>query len=107
MTMHMRDPTAGAAGLDRTSLPGGNGCSSNALEAPAQPEFSCRRRQRLVERLHRLGPKPLFHFLNEVERGADLWPHLERYAALPPEFIKANGGDQFEPFLHVIDGGKP
>jgi len=65
------------------------------------------RRQRLVERLHRLGPKPLFHFLNEVERGADLWPHLERYAVLPHDFIKANGGDQFGLFLHVVDGGKP
>jgi hypothetical protein len=49
-----------------------------------QEEFSRLRRQRLVERLHRLGPKPRFHFLNEVELGADLWPHLERYAVLPP-----------------------
>jgi|GEM_PF-4301795 len=61
------------------------------------------RRQRLVERLHRLGPAPLYHFLTEVERGAPLWPHVERYVALPAAFIKANGGDRFAPSLHCID----
>lgn len=65
------------------------------------------RRQRLVEHLHRLGPAPLYHFLTEVERGTPLWPHVERYAALPAAFIKANGGDQFAPIVHVIDGGEP
>jgi hypothetical protein len=57
----------------------------------------------LTERLHTLGPKPLFHFLDEVERGADLRAHLEAYAELPGDFIRANGGDQFAaPF--IIDG---
>jgi hypothetical protein len=65
------------------------------------------RRQRLVEYLHQLGPAHLYHFLTEVERGAPLWPHVERYAALPAAFIKANGGDQFAPIVHVIDGGAP
>jgi hypothetical protein len=64
------------------------------------------RRQRLVEYLHQLGPAPLYHFLTEVERGAPLWRHVERYAALPAAFIKANGGDQFAPLVHVIDGGE-
>jgi hypothetical protein len=63
------------------------------------------RLQHLARRLHGLGPKPLFHFLDEVERGADLRPHLERYAALPADFIKANGGDRFVPVLHIIAGG--
>ena len=54
-----------------------------------------------------LGPKPLFHFLDEVERGADLRSHLERYAALPADFIKAHAGDRFAPSLHCIDWGEP
>lgn len=44
----------------------------------------------LAERLHDLGAPALFHFLDEVERGADLRPLLdERYATLPADFIKA------------------
>jgi hypothetical protein len=65
------------------------------------------RLQYLARRLHGLGERPLFHFLDEVERGADLRPHLERYAALPADFIKANGGDKFAPIVRVIDGGEP
>ncbi len=64
------------------------------------------RRQRLVEHLHRLGPSPLYHFLNEVERGADLRQHLERYARLDPDFIAALGGSHFGPAVFVIDGGR-
>jgi hypothetical protein len=62
------------------------------------------RRQFLVERLHRLGPSPLCHFLAEIERGADLRSHLDRYAALPADFVRVLGGDRFPPALHVIDG---
>jgi hypothetical protein len=41
MTLHMKSPTAGgAAGLDKTSLPGGNDGASNAPEiAPARAKF--------------------------------------------------------------------
>jgi hypothetical protein len=65
------------------------------------------RLQYLARRLHGLGERPLFHFLDEVERGADLRSHLERYAALPAASIKANGGDKFAPIIRVIDGGEP
>jgi hypothetical protein len=61
----------------------------------------------LACRLHGLGPKPLFYFLDEVERGEPLRLHLERYAALPANFIKIYGGDRFTPSLHCIDGGAP
>jgi hypothetical protein len=44
------------------------------------------RLQLLARKLHRLGPKPLFHFLDEVERGADVRAHLEAYAELPGDF---------------------
>jgi hypothetical protein len=65
------------------------------------------RLQFLAISLHALGPKPLFHFLDEVERGADPRSHLERYAALPADFIKANAGDRFAPSLHCIEWGEP
>jgi hypothetical protein len=74
-----------------------------------QTEFRARlRRQRLIEHLHRLGPAPLGHFLHEVEvaTGTDVTARLETYSALPADFIRAYGGDQFAPFLHVIDGGR-
>jgi hypothetical protein len=60
------------------------------------------RLQRLAERLHALGPKPLFHFLDELERGADLRTHLEAYAKLPEDFIRANRGDQFAPSIFAV-----
>jgi hypothetical protein len=97
----------GVAPLELSSYGGVDLQEIQQKRPEAQARNARMRRQRLVLHLHRLGPKPLFHFLNEVERGADLWPHLERYAALPPDFIKAHGGDQFELFLHVVDGGKP
>ena len=62
------------------------------------------RRQRLVEHLHRLGPAPLGHFLREVENGASIPDHLERYAQIDPELVRALGGDRFAPVLHVIAG---
>jgi hypothetical protein len=65
------------------------------------------RLQYLASPLHALVPQPLFHFLDEVDRGEPLRPHLERYATLPADFIKANGGDRFAPSLHCIDGGEP
>ena len=106
------------AGLADSSFPGWKVRESAPNSAPNQAEISRGprgarearlrlRRQRLVEHLHRLGPAPLYHFLTEVERGTPLWPHVERYAALPAAFIKANGGDQFPPIVHVIDGGEP
>jgi hypothetical protein len=60
------------------------------------------RRQRLVERLHQLGPAPLGHFLREVERGASIPDHLERYSRIDPDFVRALGGADFVPFLHLV-----
>jgi hypothetical protein len=65
------------------------------------------RRQRTVERVHRLGPAPLFHLLTDLDAGKPVWPTVARYAELPADFIQANGGDRFVPFLHVIRGGGP
>jgi hypothetical protein len=60
------------------------------------------RRQRLVEHLHRLGPAPLGYFLREVENGASIHEHLERYAKIDPEFVRACGGDRHPPVLWVV-----
>jgi hypothetical protein len=64
------------------------------------------RRRRLVEHLRRLGPAPLGHFLREVENGASISDHLERYAKIDPAFVCALGGDRYAPALHVINGGR-
>jgi hypothetical protein len=91
-------------------------CASQAIigafKAPDGARFEGRlcgckvRLQYLARRLHGLGPKPLYYFLSEVERGFDLRTHLECYAKIDPEFVRALGGDKFPPpFLQVIDGG--
>ena len=78
----------------------------NRLQPQAQREIVARlRRQRLVECLHRRGPAPLFHLLTDLDAGKPLWPTVEEYAALPADFIKVLGGDQFAPLVHVIDEG--
>lgn len=51
------------------------------------------RLQHLARRVHRLGERPLFELLAELDAGADLGERLERYAVLPADFIKAFGGD--------------
>jgi hypothetical protein len=68
---------------------------------------SLARLRHLARRLHALGEKPLYHFLDEVERGAPLRPHLEAYARLFPlaGFIREHHGDEFAP-PRVI-GGAP
>jgi hypothetical protein len=58
----------------------------------------------LARRLHKLGPKPLFHFLTDIEAGKAFRASLEEYAALPRDFIVALGGDQLPPALHAVDG---
>jgi hypothetical protein len=55
--------------------------------------------------LHRLGERPLFEFLRELDQGADMWSRLEAYAALEPyqTFIQALDGDKLPP-LYVVAG---
>ena len=60
--------------------------------------------QLLVSKLHALGRYPFYHFIDEIERGADVRDLLEIYASLPPGFIKAYGGDVFPPSVHFIVG---
>jgi hypothetical protein len=85
-----------------------SGDKPNCLRLQALTGAKRVRLQYLARRLHALGERPLFEFLTEIERGADLLPTLERYAALSPNFIREHGGDRFaKPRLVVTDGGAP
>jgi hypothetical protein len=101
----------GAAGLGESSFLDRIDVRDLKPNRPAaQAQSSARqrlRRQRLVERLHRLGPAPLGHFLTEIEAGAIIAEHLERYAEIDPGFVRELGGHDFVPFLHAVDGGAP
>jgi hypothetical protein len=59
----------------------------------------------LAERIHPLGPRPLFELFRELARGAPLAPSLERYARLHPlkDFIADLGGSEL-PQLRVVGG---
>jgi hypothetical protein len=91
--------SAGAlAGLGNVDLRAANDIRINSN--------SSLRLQYLSKPLHALGPKPLFHFLEELERGADLRASLEEYAVLPVEFVAAFGGDQFQSSFRAANGGR-
>lgn len=70
---------------------------------PCDP-ISVLRRQRIAERLHRLGPRAIFHVLEEIDGIA--WEIAARYAdGLVPEILTALGGDRFPPApLLVVPG---
>jgi hypothetical protein len=100
----------GAAGFGKMSFcrcdNSENNCQQPHLSSAAHAQSRARlRRQRHVECLHRLGLAPLFHLLTDLDAGKPLWPTVEEYAALPADFIKVLGGDQFAPLVHVIDEG--
>lgn len=54
-------------------------------------------RQRMAERIHRLGPRSWLELVLEIADGADLDKSLERYAQVDPALIRALGADQFPP----------
>jgi hypothetical protein len=94
----------GTAGLGDNAFPGGTCSSENAPKAAVTQAENNVRLRFLAARLHGLGPKPLYYFLREIEAGAGIRPHLERYAALPADFIAAYGGDRFEPTASLVRG---
>jgi hypothetical protein len=107
MTCTKEGPARGAAGLPGKSSFSGEGDPNNSSRPATQardPAADRTRLQFLARRLHRLGAKPLFHFLDELAHGADLRASLENYASLDPALIAAYGGDRFLPFF-AIDRG--
>src|SRR5437762_1548793 len=77
-----------------------------ALRAQASQRLH---RPRLVERVHRLGARALFEFVNELDQshglGSDLDQRLERYARLDPAVLPALGGDRLPVSPVRIVGG--
>ena len=70
------------------------------------------RRQRHAEKVHRLGARVLFEFVDELAHhhpdiAVDITKRLARYAALDPVMVEVTGGDRFSPLLlHLVgDGG--
>jgi hypothetical protein len=49
-----------------------------------------------AERLHALGPLPLFHFLMEILAGHDITETLSKYAALDPDVVRELGADSVD-----------
>src|SRR3954470_4277027 len=78
----------------------------NPSHAQAQRRL---RRQRHVEKLHRLGARVLFELVDELDRhhglGDDLDRRLEAYAGLDAELIAVVGADQFPPSPTLLIGG--
>ncbi len=98
----MRNPGFGAGALQNDDIAGEQ---QHRFSRP-RPNNQSPRRRHLVAKLHRLGEAPLAHFVSDIERGGDIDATLERYAALPAEFIVALGGDRFPPALHAFEGGR-
>ncbi len=55
--------------------------------------------QRNVERLHRLGPRPQYELLREIEQrfgcGNFIRDRVKRFAELDPGLVQVLGGDRF------------
>ena len=78
-------------------------CRSKPLDGP----LSDLRRDRLVRRLHRLGPKPVSEYLKELVGNnaglqADALFLLEKYGSLDPEIVRALDADDFAPAIFPV-----
>ncbi len=75
---------------DRQAVPGG----PIAAEIVADLAF-----QRDIERLHRLGPRPQYELLREIEQrygcARFIRERVKAYGELDPELLQALGGDRF------------
>ena len=76
------------------------------VRTPAKHTNGNLRLQRAVERLYRLGPRPIMELLIEIADGADLDTALATYARLDPDLVRALNGDRFPmaPIHEVQDG---
>ncbi len=72
------------------------GLSSEADEPPSVLD---RRLQRDIEKLHRLGPRAIYHLLDEIGCRHSCCTFIEsrasRYAELDPAAVRQLGGDRF------------
>ena len=63
--------------------------------------------ERMIERVHALGPRPLAELLDEIATAtgqpALIADRVEAYAGLNPEIVRALGADRFPPMpLEVV-----
>ena len=63
--------------------------------------------QRDIKRLHRLGPRPQYELLREIEQrfgcGSFIRDRVKRFAELDPGLVQAVGGDRFpEAPIHEV-----
>ena len=86
-------------------------CDTGAVKAGRRftPEYSRDRRalqdsalrERLIERVHSLGPRPLAEMLDEIAAATGqpdvVADRVEAYAQLDPGVVRAVGGDRFPP----------
>jgi hypothetical protein len=66
------------------------------VPSPPLAPVALERLRHLAQRIHSLGPRPLFELLRELDAGADVADALERYARLAPlaSFIAEHDGDR-------------
>jgi hypothetical protein len=105
-----RNPAAGNCGARNAVCLAANSPENSRIERPPQARFARLRRQRLVAHLHRLGPAPLGHFLNEVSIIADRvlalrQPPRERKAPKEREAPYRGGAAAFDDSIPF--GGQP
>ncbi len=105
----MENPAAGDGGASE--------CLAGRLDAPDNnqnrrafqdsAEIGSPRFERMIERLHRLGPRVFGELLAEIAAAAGQHVRVvdlvEEYAALDPAVLRAVGGDKFPPnVLEVV-----
>jgi hypothetical protein len=81
-----------------------DGFSYNAVPSQGAPPVLPRERlAHLARKIHRLGERPLFELLRDLEDGAEFVPTLERYAEVEryADFIRGLGSDRLPPVRPV------
>jgi hypothetical protein len=73
--------------------------------APPLKRLPLARLRRLTQQIHRLGERPLYELLRELEAWGDFQERVEAYARLDPGVVAALGADEL-PSLRSLDGGK-
>jgi hypothetical protein len=108
--MPQKENPVALAGADRAGIRYAEQQSftRESLKKQAQQRL---RRQRLAERVHRLGARVVFELLDEIARhhdlGDDVDDRLARFAALDPAMLRAVGGARFAPVpLRAVGGGR-
>ena len=103
-TIRLRKPEPPPAVADRSSQR-----PQPVPQSVDWPLFDARFR-RLVDHLHRLGPRPLAELLTELvgtdeQARRDVFHLLEKYGGLDPALVRVLGGSGFPaPPLHEVRG---